>query len=119
GRTMGQHFPFEQTVAGPGTLESAELASTLREIGNFLSNSGVCFARALFDQAGGIDHRASYGEDLYLWWRCAFAGARAQEHDGRVNISLHPGNKELEVGERSRLEGAAQLARSQELTSWL
>jgi hypothetical protein len=119
GRTMGEDFRFDPTIAGLGTLESGELASALRNIGNFMSNSGVCLARALFDRAGGIDHRVSYGEDHYLWCRCALAGARAEEHDGRVNISLHPANKELEVGEGSRLEGAYEWARGQELIAWL
>jgi len=119
GRAMGKSFPFGQTVSGPGTLESRELAAALQGFGNFMSNSGVCFARDLFERAGGIDHRLTYGEDLYLWWRCALAGGRAQELDARVNISLHRGNNELLVGAKSRLETASELARSQELTQWL
>jgi hypothetical protein len=119
GRAMGESFPFEQTLSGLGTLESGDLASALQRVGNFMSNSGVCFARGLFDRAGGIDHRLSYGEDLYLWWRCARAGARAEEFRGCVNISLHPGNNELTVGEKSRLEEACKLAATQELTQWL
>ncbi len=119
GRAMGKSFPFGQTISGLGTLESRELAAALQGFGNFVSNSGVCFARDLFERAGGIDHRLIYGEDLYLWWRCASAGGRAQELDGRVNISLHRGNNELLVGEKSRLETASELARSQELTQWL
>ena len=119
GRAMGDSFLFEETISGLGTLESADLVSALRRLGNFMNNSGVCFARALFDRAGGIDHRLSYGEDLYLWWRSALAGGRAEEHDGRVNISLHPGNNELVVGEKSRLEDACELARGRELIQWL
>jgi len=119
GRAMGEGFRSEETSSGFGTLESSELTSTLRCLGNFMSNSGVCFSRALFDRAGGIDHRLSYGEDLYLWLRSALAGARAEEHPGRVNISLHPGNNERKVGEKSRLEEACALASSQELVSWL
>ncbi len=119
GRAMGDSFLFEQTISGLGTLESADLISALRRLGNFMNNSGVCFARALFNRAGGIDHRLSYGEDLYLWWRSALAGGRAEEHDGRVNISLHPGNNELVVGEKSRLEEACELARGRELIQWL
>jgi hypothetical protein len=119
GRAMGESFPFGQTISGLGTLESRELAAALQGVGNFMSNSGVCFARDLFERAGGIDHRLIYGEDFYLWWRCALAGGRAQELDGRVNISLHRGNNELLVGEKSRLETASGLARSQELTQWL
>ena len=119
GRAMGESFPFGQTISGLGTLDSLDLAAALRHSGNFMSNSGVCFARELFDRAGGIDHRLTYGEDLYLWWRSALAGARAEEFDGRVNISLHPGNNELFVGKKSRLEAASELARSQELIQWL
>jgi hypothetical protein len=118
GRVMHEQFPYERTLPGPGALENADLIATLRRIGNFMSNSGVCFSRALFDRAGGIDHRLSYGEDLYLWWRCARAGARAEELEGRVNISLHPGNNELVVGDNSRSEAACELARRQELIPW-
>lgn len=119
GRAMGDDFPFERPLGGLGTLEVGALASALERHKNFLCNSGVCFPRALFDRAGGIDHRLTYGEDLYLWWRYARVGARAEEHDGRVNISLHPGNNELVVGEDSRLEKACELARGQELIQWL
>jgi hypothetical protein len=79
----------------------------------------VCFPRALFVRGGGIDHRLRYGEDLYLWWRLARAGARAEEHDGRVNLALHLGNNELVVGDDKGLEDACTLARSQELIAWL
>jgi hypothetical protein len=119
GRPMGESFQFYQTISGLGTLEPPELAAALSRQGNFMSNSGVCFARELFDRAGGIDHRLNYGEDLYLWWRAALAGARAQEVDARVHISLHPGNNELTVGAPCRLEQASELARSQGLKEWL
>ncbi|HMD61090.1 MAG TPA: hypothetical protein VKG78_06645, partial [Opitutaceae bacterium] len=118
GRAMGVNFVFGHPLSGLGTVEAVDMTSALRRHGNFLCNSGVCFSRTLFDRAGGIDHRLNYGEDLYLWWRCARFGARAEEHDGRVNISLHPGNNELVVGGDSRLEEACELARSQELTQW-
>jgi hypothetical protein len=118
GRAMGDHLPFDQALAGRGTLESAEFVLALRRHGNFLSNSGVCFSRELFDRAGGIDHRLSYNVDLYLWWRCALVGGRAQEQSGRVNISLYPMNNELEVGGRKWEEAACELARSQELLPW-
>jgi len=118
GRPMEGPIPCEQPLSGLGTLESPELVWALRHHGNFLSNSGVCFARALFDRAGGIDHRLSYGEDLYLWWRCALVGGRAEEQVGRVNIALHPGSNELVGGQRDREEEACELARSEELNPW-
>lgn len=119
GRAMRPGFPFDTPLDGLGTVEAGDLGPALERHGNFMCNSGVCFARALFDRAGGIDHRLTYGEDLYLWWRCALAGARAQEHDGRVNIALHPGNNELAVGQDQRLAEAVSMARGQELTEWL
>jgi hypothetical protein len=119
GRAMGADFPFEHPLPGLGTLENADFIPHLRRHGNFLNNSGVCFSRALFDRAGGIDHRLSYGEDLYLWCRLARVGARAEEHCGRVNISLHPGNNELAVGDESRLNTALELAVKQEVGKWL
>jgi glycosyltransferase involved in cell wall biosynthesis len=118
GRAMSEHFVFATAILGPGTVEAPDLAPTLQRLGNFLSNSGVCFSRVLFDRAGGIDHRLVYGEDLYLWWRCALLGARAEQLDARVNLSLHPGNNELAVGASSRLDAACHLARSRELGPW-
>lgn len=119
GRVMRPGFPFNTPLSGLGNVENDDLGPALRRHGNFMCNSGVCFSRTLFDRAGGIDHRLTYGEDLYLWWRCARAGARAQEHDGRVNVALHPGNNELAVGQESRLSEATDLANAQEMTQWL
>jgi hypothetical protein len=118
-RPMPPNYVFDQPLPNVGTVEPDEFAATLRRLGNFLNNSGVCFPRALFVRGGGIDHRLRYGEDLYLWYRLARAGARAEEHDGRVNIALHPGNNELVVGDDGRLEDACALARRQELIPWL
>jgi hypothetical protein len=119
GRVMHEGFHFGEATTGFGPLESPELTSALLRLANFMGNSGVCFARALFDLAGGIDHRLCYGEDYYLWIRCALAGGRAEETQGRVNISVHPGNNELVVGEKSRAEAACELACRQELNPWL
>jgi len=119
GRSMGDDFPFEQTLPELGTFENPALTPMFESTGNFLCNSGVCFPRTLFEKSGGIDHRLTYGEDLYLWWRCARAGARAEQHHGNVNISLHPGNNELVVGDDSRLKQARELAERQEMTQWL
>ncbi|WP_169978046.1 glycosyltransferase family 2 protein [Tautonia rosea] len=119
GRTMREGFPWNTPLAGPGTVESQTLPATLRKLGNFLCNSGVCFSKALFQRAGGIDHRLHYGEDLYLWWRMALAGARAEGHDGLVNIALHPGNNELAVGEDGRLGEAVELACDRGQSQWL
>jgi hypothetical protein len=119
GRSMREDFPWDQPLGGLGAIEAGDFVEALRRHGNFLCNSGVCLPRRLFDCGGGIDHRLRYGEDLYLWWRCARAGGRAQEHDGRVSISLHPGNNELVVGEDARLRQAQEMATGQELTGWL
>ena len=119
GRSMRDDFPFNRLIEGPGTFEADALPEALERLGNFLCNSGVCLSRALFERAGGIDHRLDYGEDLYLWWRCARAGARAEPIDGTVNVALHPGNNELNVGVEGRLEAAAGLARSREMTEWI
>lgn len=119
GRTMRKDFPFELPQAGLGSVETHEMIPAFRRHGNFLCNSGVCFPRALFVRGGGIDHRLSYGEDLYLWCRCARAGGRSEEHEGYVNISLHPGNNELLVGDDTRLAAACALADAQEMTQWL
>ena len=119
GRTMRDDFPFDRVIDGPGAFEADALPDALQRLGNFLCNSGVCLSRELFEASGGIDHRLSYGEDLYLWWRCALAGARAEPHDGIVNVALHPGNNELNVGNEGRLEAAAELARSRGMTEWL
>jgi hypothetical protein len=118
GRAMGDHLPLDQALSGRGTLESTVFVFALRRHGNFLSNSGVYFARALFDRAGGIDHRLSYNEELYLWWRCALVGGRAQEQAGRVNIALDPMNNEPGAGGRNWEEAACELARSQQLVPW-
>ncbi|RUL84935.1 glycosyltransferase [Tautonia sociabilis] len=119
GRSMRDGFPWDTPLAGPGTVEAREMAGALRSLGNFLCNSGVCFPRALFDRSGGIDHRLSYGEDLHLWWRMALAGARAEMHEGIVNIALHPGNNELAVGEDDRIIEAVALANDRGQTQWL
>lgn len=119
GRTMREGFPWNTPLAGPGTVESQSLPSTLRKLGNFLCNSGVCFSKSLFQRAGGIDHRLHYGEDLYLWWRMALVGARAEGHDGLVNIALHPGNNELAVGDDGRLQDAVELACDRGQSQWL
>jgi Glycosyl transferase family 2 len=119
GRTMQDDFPFERPLPGLGTVESPKFMAALQGTGNFLCNSGVCCPRELFERSGGIDHRLTYGEDFYLWWRCARAGGRAELHDGSVNISLHPGNNELVVGDDSRLAEAQELAKRQEMTRWL
>jgi hypothetical protein len=119
GRAMYAGFLFGDTSSEVGPLESVELVSSLRSRSNFMGNSGVCFARTLFERAGGIDHRLCYGEDYYLWIRCARAGGRAEETEGRANISVHPGNNELVVGDKSRLDWACELACRQELNSWL
>ncbi|WP_152052669.1 glycosyltransferase family 2 protein [Tautonia marina] len=119
GRTMREGFPWNTPLAGPGTVESENLPGTLRKLGNFFCNSGVCFSKSLFQRAGGIDHRLHYGEDLYLWWRMALVGARAEGHDGLVNIALHPGNNELAVGEDGRLEEAVELACDRGQSQWL
>ncbi len=119
GRPMRDDFPWDSPLDGPGTIEPHSFPGTLRKLGNFMCNSGVCFSRSLFHKAGGIDHRLHYGEDLYLWWRIALVGGRAQGHDGMVNIALHPGNNELAVGEDRRLEEAVALACDRGQRQWL
>jgi hypothetical protein len=119
GRQMRDDFPWDTPLAGPLTVEADALPSTLKRLGNFFCNSGVCFPKAMFERAGGIDLRLHYGEDLYLWWRLALVGCRAQLQDGLVNIALHPGNNELAVGDESRVTEAVALACDRGRGQWL
>ncbi|MEW4566840.1 glycosyltransferase family A protein [Tautonia sp. JC769] len=119
GRAMRDDFPWDTPLSGPLAVEADALPSTLKRLGNFFCNSGVCFPKAMFERAGGIDLRLHYGEDLYLWWRLALVGCRAQMHDGLVNIALHPGNNELAVGDDSRVTEAVALACDRGRGQWL
>ena len=113
GRGTEGGVPDDRPIARQGPLESADLVSALRR-DDFLGTSGVVFARALFDRVGGIDHRFHDGEAFHLWWRMARAGARAEDHCGRINLSIRPEDLGPSFGEDGRAERAFEPARGRE-----
>lgn len=109
GRAIESGGSTDRESIPPGTLETTDLVATLRRE-DFLGISGVVFARSLFDRAGGVDHRLLDGEAFHLWWRMARAGARAQEHRGRVNLSIHPEGSGPSLGADGRTKQAFEPA---------
>jgi hypothetical protein len=110
GQASGDGFPADRLISAPGTDESAERASDRPDQGHFPGESGVCFARALFDRPAGIDERSGCGEDPDP----RGPAARAEEHDGRVNTARRPGHGERLRDGGSRLEEPYERTGSQE-----
>ena len=104
GRRMEDGFPFDVPV-GTGEIPR-DLYGHLLKMGNIFNNSGVIAPKRLFERVRGIHHGLGYAEDYYLWLALAKAGARAVRHEGRVSITLHPGNNELKVGDPRWVQGA-------------
>jgi hypothetical protein len=98
-------------------LDSAGLLEVLRAQGNVIGDSGVCFARSLFDRSGGIDLQPNGDEHLDLWCRCAIAGGRAEPFDRRVHV-FDDLAKNHSPKDRRRLESTIDFARRQERIQW-
>jgi hypothetical protein len=117
--TASEARPFDRPRSGLGEPEPAGSVSAMTCVGNVVRVSGVCVARTLFDRAGGIDHRMSESEAFQLWWRSATAGARTEEHNGRVDVSFRPGSHGP-LAPASRRSGApCEPATGPELGRWL
>jgi hypothetical protein len=110
GRPMGADFPWNQVVGDATNYSPAEYQEKIISQENFIGNSGGAIRRDLFIRCGGILHTLKYCEDYYLWLAASRLGAAAGPHGGVVNITLHPGNNELVVGDRSWISHAQQLA---------
>jgi hypothetical protein len=117
GRVMPPGFQWETPLPGLGRVHALFAELIARK--NFLCNSGVLFSRKLFTQTGGLLHDMSYGEDYYLWLQLGLRGVAAIEHEGVVNISLHPKNNEIAVGDERKLEQAAWRAQETGHRGWL
>jgi hypothetical protein len=100
-------------IDGPRALDPDQLVSAMRR-GDFRGGSGVVFARSQFERAGGMDHRLSGGEMLDLWWWAARAGARAEDHHGRVHVSAERQDIGRLPGRVHRIERAVEPAPGQE-----
>jgi hypothetical protein len=107
---MGADFPWNQVVGDATNYSPAEYQEKIISQENFIGNSGGAIRRDLFIRCGGILHTLKYCEDYYLWLAASRLGAAAGPHGGVVNITLHPGNNELVVGDRSWISHAQQLA---------
>jgi Glycosyl transferase family 2 len=110
GRTMRPDFPWNQVVGDTTHYEPTVYQEKIFALENFIGNSGAAINRNLFVRCGGILHSLKYCEDYYLWLAAARMGAAAGAHGGVVNISLHPGNNELVVGDRLWISRAQLLA---------
>jgi hypothetical protein len=106
------------TNAGQEAWEPADLAAALRRQGNFLGESGVCFARSLFDRAGGLDHQRHESAAFALWWRSALAGARAERHAGRLQGMGVPVRHEVAARALAGLGDIHEPSRGGELIPW-
>lgn len=87
GRAAGGDLCLDRAIGEAGALEADDPPAAWRR-GNFRADSGVVFARSLFDRAGDIDDGMRADGILEPFRQAGRAGARVEDHSGCVHVSV-------------------------------